>query len=65
MFSRELPVSVAYGIGIAAHDREGRVITVELDACYVVCTYACAVRRWTRWRVMVSHRNSGMCQIPA
>ena len=29
LFTKEEPVSVAYGIGIEEHDQEGRVITAE------------------------------------
>ena len=31
IFSRREPLSVSYGIGIAEHDTEGRVITLEFD----------------------------------
>lgn len=39
MFLRREPLSVAYGIGIEEHDKEGRVITAELDDFYVVTCY--------------------------
>ena len=39
VFCRQEPVSVSYGIGIEEHDREGRVITLELDAYYLVNVY--------------------------
>lgn len=38
-FSKVKPVSVTYGIGIAEHDGEGRVITTEFDRFYLVNTY--------------------------
>ncbi len=39
MFTKEEPVSVAYGIGIEEHDHEGRVITAEFDDFYAVTCY--------------------------
>ena len=31
VFCRRQPLSVTYGLGIPAHDAEGRVITIELE----------------------------------
>ena len=39
IFAKEEPVSVAYGIGIEEHDKEGRVITLEYDNFYLVTCY--------------------------
>lgn len=39
MFTREEPISVAYGIGVEEHDKEGRVITAEFPEYYVVTCY--------------------------
>nr|CAB3474540.1 unnamed protein product [Digitaria exilis] len=39
VFSRVKPVSIQYGIGISAHDQEGRVITLEFDSFYLVNAY--------------------------
>lgn len=39
IFSRKAPLSVAYGIGIAEHDMEGRVITLEFSDFYMVTVY--------------------------
>ncbi len=39
IFSRHTPLGVTYGIGIPAHDQEGRVITLEMDAFFLVCVY--------------------------
>ena len=39
VFSRINPLNVTYGIGIDEHDREGRVITLELDDVYLVTVY--------------------------
>ena len=39
MFTKEAPLSVAYGIGIEEHDHEGRVITAEFPDYYVVTCY--------------------------
>lgn len=39
IFTRHTPVSVTYGMGIEEHDREGRVITLEMEDHYLVCVY--------------------------
>ncbi|MDE5643964.1 MAG: exodeoxyribonuclease III [Muribaculaceae bacterium] len=39
IFSRHKPVAVTYGIGIAEHDNEGRVITLEMPDFYLVTVY--------------------------
>ncbi len=39
IFTKHTPLSVAYGIGIAEHDTEGRVITLEYDKYYLVTVY--------------------------
>ena len=39
MFTKTEPLSVTYGIGIAEHDQEGRVITAEFDDFYVITCY--------------------------
>lgn len=39
IFSKEEPISVAYGIGIDEHDHEGRVITAEFEHYYVITCY--------------------------
>jgi exodeoxyribonuclease-3 len=39
MFTKREPLSVAYGIGMAEHDTEGRVITAEFEEYYVVTCY--------------------------
>ncbi|MBO4360797.1 MAG: exodeoxyribonuclease III [Eubacteriaceae bacterium] len=39
VFTREEPLSVAYGLGVEQHDKEGRVITLEYDAYYLVTVY--------------------------
>lgn len=39
VFTRQQPVNVSYGIGIDEHDHEGRVITLEMDAFFLVCCY--------------------------
>ena len=36
IFTKQKPLSVAYGIGIEEHDHEGRVITLEYPDYYVV-----------------------------
>lgn len=39
VFTRRKPLSVALGLGIPEHDHEGRVITLEFDAFYLVTVY--------------------------
>ncbi len=39
IFTRIKPIAITYGIGIPEMDTEGRVITMELDDCYVVTCY--------------------------
>ena len=35
IYTRHTPMSVSYGIGIAEHDTEGRVITLEMTDFYL------------------------------
>ncbi len=39
IYTRHTPLSVTYGIGVDEHDHEGRVITLEMPAFYLVCVY--------------------------
>ena len=39
IFSQQAPLNVQYGLGIAEHDTEGRVITAEYDEFYLVTVY--------------------------
>ena len=39
IFTRRTPLSVRYGLGVEAHDREGRVLTLEYPAFWLVCVY--------------------------
>ncbi len=39
IYSKHEPLSVSYGIGIAEHDTEGRVITLEMEDFYLVTVY--------------------------
>lgn len=39
IFTKTAPLSVHYGIGIAEHDDEGRVITMEFPSFYLVTVY--------------------------
>ena len=39
IFTKEKPLSVAYGIGIEEHDKEGRVITLEFEKFYMITVY--------------------------
>ena len=39
IYTRHTPLSVTYGIGIDAHDHEGRVITLEMNDFYLVTVY--------------------------
>ena len=39
IYSKHQPLSVTYGIGVEEHDREGRVITLEMPDFFLVCVY--------------------------
>ncbi len=39
IFTRHQPLSVSYGLDIEHHDKEGRVITLEMDNFYLVTIY--------------------------
>ncbi len=39
IYTRHQPLSVTYGIGMEDHDREGRVITLEMPAFFLVTVY--------------------------
>lgn len=39
VFTRLEPLSVVYGLDMEEHDREGRVITLEMDTFYLVTVY--------------------------
>ena len=39
IYSRHEPLSVTYGMGIDEHDREGRIITLEMPDFYLVTCY--------------------------
>jgi len=39
IFSKKEPISVAYGMGIPHHDKEGRIITLEFDQFYYLTVY--------------------------
>lgn len=39
LFTKIKPTTVSYGIGVAEHDREGRVITAEYENFYMVTVY--------------------------
>ncbi len=39
VFTPHGPVSAAYGMGVEAHDHEGRLITLEYPRFYLVCCY--------------------------
>lgn len=39
IYTRKEPLAVTYGIGIAEHDHEGRVITLEYDKFFLVTVY--------------------------
>ena len=39
VFTRQKPLSVRYGMGIDAHDHEGRLITLEFEGFFFVCCY--------------------------
>ena len=33
------PISISYGLGVTDHDSEGRLVTVEFDNFYLLCSY--------------------------
>src|SRR5208337_714722 len=39
VFSRTMPESVSYGLGMDEHDNEGRIITLDLKDYYLVNVY--------------------------
>jgi exodeoxyribonuclease-3 len=39
VFTKRMPLNATFGLGIPEHDREGRVITLEFDAFYLVNVY--------------------------
>lgn len=39
IYTRLEPLSVSHGLGIEEHDKEGRVITLEMDTFYLVTVY--------------------------
>ncbi len=39
VFSKHQPLSVSYGLGMEEHDKEGRVITLEMEKFYLVTVY--------------------------
>ena len=39
IFTRRQPLQASYGLGIGEHDREGRVITLEMEDFYLVTVY--------------------------
>lgn len=39
IFTKKEPISVAYGIGVEEHDKEGRVITLEFEDFYMITVY--------------------------
>ncbi|MCD8510527.1 MAG: exodeoxyribonuclease III [Bacillus sp. (in: Bacteria)] len=45
VFSKEEPISVQYGIGMEEHDQEGRVITLEFPAYYLINVYTPNAKR--------------------
>ncbi|MDO4775353.1 MAG: exodeoxyribonuclease III [Aerococcaceae bacterium] len=45
ILTKKVPLSVTYGIGIEAHDQEGRVITAEFAEYYLVTVYTPNAKR--------------------
>lgn len=39
IYTKHAPLSVNYGMGVAEHDTEGRLITLEYDKFFLVCCY--------------------------
>ena len=45
LFTRREPLQVTFGIGMAEHDTEGRVITAEYEDFFLVCCYTPTAQR--------------------
>lgn len=66
IFARHAPLSVAYGIGIPEHDQEGRVITLEYEAFYLVTCYTPnAQRGLTRLDYRMTWENAFLAYLKA
>ena len=39
IYTRHEPISVRYGIGLEEHDKEGRVVTLEMESFFLVNVY--------------------------
>lgn len=39
IYTRHEPLSVVYGMGVDEFDAEGRVLTIELDSCFITSVY--------------------------
>lgn len=39
IYTKHVPLSVSYGMGIEEHDHEGRIVTLEMQDFYLVCVY--------------------------
>lgn len=45
ILARTAPLAVRYGLGVERHDHEGRVLTAEFTACFVVSVYVPNAKR--------------------
>ncbi|MCO7126559.1 exodeoxyribonuclease III [Sporolactobacillus shoreicorticis] len=45
IFTKNEPINVTYGMGIEAHDQEGRLITLEYDNYYLITVYTPNAKR--------------------
>ncbi len=45
VYTKEKPLEVTYGIGVEEYDREGRVLTLEFEAFYLVVCYVPNAKR--------------------
>lgn len=39
IYTKHTPINVSYGLGIEEHDKEGRVVCLEMEKYYLVCVY--------------------------
>ncbi|MCQ2247102.1 MAG: exodeoxyribonuclease III [Bacteroidaceae bacterium] len=39
IYTRHTPISVTYGMGVEEHDKEGRIITLEMEDFYLITCY--------------------------
>ena len=59
IFTRHKPLSVARGLGVDAHDHEGRAVTLEFEQFYLVTAWTTAWRGRTTSEPISNRSMSG------